>query len=73
MTMTPCNPFDTHADRAMRAWEDFKSKHWAYLSMRDRPHPITGAVAPRDRAIDAEGRRLCDEARGANGAAMRRR
>ena len=70
---TTCNPFDAHADRAMRAWEEFKRTHWAYLSMRDRPHPITGAVVPRDRTLDAKGRRLCDEARGANHAAMRRR
>jgi hypothetical protein len=66
------NPFDIYADQAMKKWEEFKLKNWAYLSMRDRPHPITGKVADRNPAIDAEARRLCDEARGANQAAMRR-
>lgn len=62
---------DAAADAAMRRLADFQSRHWAYLSMRDRPHPITGKVAPRNPLIDRECAQLVNAARAANQEAER--
>lgn len=69
MTPAQSEALDVAADAAMAAWGAFRRAHWAYFDMRDRPHPLTGVVAPRQPAIDAEGARLCEAARQANHAA----
>lgn len=60
---------DAAADAAARAQHDFRSKHWAYFGGRDRPHPLTGAVPPRNRALDRQMEVLVERNRAAQRAA----
>ena len=62
--------FDNAADKAMRAHQEFRRKHWGYFYSTERI--VDGVVIPRQRRpdLDNESMRLFQVACDANNAAL---